>query len=152
MSLHEVAPFAGEQDLSPAEMRGRILALEKAILARPEHAVVIEPKHYFADGMYAREIFIPAGTVLTGKIHKTEHINVLSQGEISVMTDEGVKRLKAPCTIIAKPGTKRVGYAHTDTVWTTFHATKETDLDKLEAELIAPTFEELAEGAKVCLG
>ncbi len=125
-------------------MRGKILALEDAILAMPETHIHIEPKHYFSDGVYAREIIIPAGTTLTGKIHKTEHLNIISKGEITVWTDEGMKRIKAPFTMVSKPGMKRVGYAHTDTVWTTIHGTQEKDLEKLEELLIAKTFEELA--------
>lgn len=92
--------------------------------------------HYFAEGLYAREIFIPKGVLLTGKIHKTEHLNILSKGEITVWTEDGMKRLKSPYTLVSKPGTKRVGFAHEDTIWTTIHATKETDLEKLELELI----------------
>jgi hypothetical protein len=92
--------------------------------------------HYFAEGLYAREIFIPKGVLLTGKIHKTEHLNILSKGDITVWTEDGMKRLKSPYTLVSKPGTKRVGFAHEDTIWTTIHATKETDLEKLELELI----------------
>lgn len=92
--------------------------------------------HYFAEGLYAREIFIPKGVLLTGKIHKTEHLNILSKGEITVWTEDGMKRLKSPYTLVSKPGTKRVGFAHEDTIWTTIHATKETNLEKLELELI----------------
>ena len=104
----------------------------------------ITPVHYFAKGLYAREIFIPKGTLLTGKIHRTEHLNIISKGDISVVTEEGTKRITAPFTMIAKPGTKRVGYAHEDTVWTTVHATDETDLEKIELELIAADYGELS--------
>lgn len=115
------------------------------MLAMPEAQIELKTTHYFAQGMYAREIFIPKGTVLTGKIHKTEHISVVSQGEIMVWTDEGMKRVKAPYTVVAKPGMKRVGLALEDTVWITFHTNEnnETDLVKLEDKLIAKTFAEL---------
>jgi hypothetical protein len=109
----------------------------------------IEARHYFANGLYAREIFIPKGTLLTGKIHKTEHLNIVSKGEISVLTEAGPQRVKAPFTIVSLPGTKRVGYAHEDTVWTTIHATTETDLEKLEAELIAESHEQYLQHASV---
>jgi len=112
----------------------KIFRLENEM--RKYEQLEIETVHYFADGLYAREIFIPKGTLLTGKIHKTEHLNILSKGEITVWTEEGMKRLHAPFTMVSKPGTKRVGYAHEYTVWTTIHATKETDLEKLELELI----------------
>lgn len=124
-----------------AVIRERIEALEAQMRRMPQ--LPIETRHYFAKGLYAREIFIPRGALLTGKIHREEHLNFISQGEISVVTEEGVKRLKAPCTIVSQPGTKRVGYAHEDTIWTTVHATEETDLEKLETKLIAPTFDDL---------
>jgi hypothetical protein len=65
-------------------------------------------------------------------------------GEVSVMTEDGgVERLKAPMSLITKAGTKRVIYCHSDVVWTTVHATKERDLEKIESEVIAKTYEEL---------
>lgn len=124
-------------------LRQKIVQLESEMLKLPQ--ADIKTTHHFAPGLYAREIFIPAGTTLTGKIHRTDHINCVSQGEITVLTDEGMKRLKAPCTFVASAGTKRAGFAHEDTVWTTYHANPndERDLDKLEAELISPTFDAL---------
>lgn len=115
------------------------------MFAMPEAQIELKTTHYFAKGMYAREIFIPKGTCLTGKIHKTEHISIISKGDITVWTDEGMKRVQAPYTIVAKPGMKRVGFAHEDTVWTTFHPNQdnETDLVKLEEVLIAKTFAEV---------
>lgn len=119
-------------------LRDQILYIESEIAKVDQVECPI--KHIFAPGVYAREMTIPAGTILTGKIHATEHINILSQGDISVLTEEGMKRLQAPFSFVSKPGTKRVGYAHTDVVWTTIHVTNETDLDKIEAEVIAKDF------------
>lgn len=151
MEGNAFAAIAGNLPAIPAEMRQKIDRLEQVMLSMPQ--LEIEPKHYFADGLYAREIFVPKGTTLTGKIHKTEHLNIISQGDISVMTEHGIKRIKAPYTMVSKPGTKRVGYAHEDTVWTTIHASPERDLDKLEALLIAPTYDELIEQKEsLCLG
>jgi hypothetical protein len=91
-----------------------------------------------------REIFIPKGTTLTGKIHKTEHLNILSQGELSVWTEDGVKRLTASTVIKSQPGIKRVGFAHEDCVWITVHHNldESRDVDLIEERLIAKTFEE----------
>lgn len=136
------------------DLRQKINELEKAMFQAVEHQIEIEPVHHFSHGLYAREITIPKGALLTGKIHRFAHINVISKGDISVLTENGIERIQAPCTIISKPGTKRVGFAHEDTVWTTFHATSETDLVKLEAELIVKSHEELEneEEKKLCLG
>ena len=99
--------------------------------------VEYQTTHRFAGGIYARELTIPAGAMLTGKIHKTEHLNIISKGDITVFSaDEGTRRIKAPFAFVSKPGARRIGYAHEETVWTCIHATTETDLDKLEALLI----------------
>lgn len=121
--------------------RDKVLRLEAELLKLPQ----LEPDvhHHFSDGMYARELRIPKGAVLTGKIHRKAHLNVLAKGEISVLTEHGVRRLTAPCVIESFPGIKRAGWAHEDTVWITFHATRETDLEKIEAEFIAPDFDAL---------
>jgi hypothetical protein len=52
-------------------------------------------------------------------------------------------RVQAPFTLVAQPGAKRVILAHTDVVWTTIHGTDETDLEKIENEFIAKTYEEV---------
>jgi hypothetical protein len=135
-------------------VREKILTLEAEMMNFPQ--VEITPVHYFAKGLYAREIFIPKGTLLTGKIHRTEHLNIISKGEISVVTETGTKRIRAPFTMVSQPGTKRVGFAHEDTIWTTIHATEETEMAKIEKDLIAATFQELkplpAKEEKLCLG
>lgn len=133
-----------KDSISPEEMRGKIMALEAAMLAMPEHQIEIKTTHHFAPGVYMREVFIPKGTTLTGKIHKTEHLNILSQGELSVWTENGVKKLKASTVVKSHPGAKRVGYAHEDSVWITVHAnpSNEPSVEKLEEMFIAKTFEE----------
>tara|TARA_R110000787_G_scaffold284584_2_gene398492 strand:+ start:21742 stop:22260 length:519 start_codon:yes stop_codon:yes gene_type:complete len=102
-------------------------------------------QHSFSDGIYVREIFIPKGMLLTGKIHKHEHPNFLLKGEVMVLTEiGGTEILKAPCSMISKPGTKRALYAITDLVWTTIHhnPTNTQDLKKLEKIVIAKDYKE----------
>ena len=115
----------------------QIWRLEDALFATGETIDTDDlTKHHFAEGLYGRELFIKAGTVLTGKMHAHGQINILAQGSIEVWTEGGMKRLDAPCVIASPPGTKRVGYAYTDVVWVTVSATEQTDLKALEAELI----------------
>lgn len=122
-------------------VRQRLDYLEQELKKLPQ--VPITTRHFFAHGLYAREIAIPKGTLLTGLIHTTEHLNIISKGDISVLTEQGPKRVQAPYTMVSPPGTKRAGYAHEDTVWTTIHANGENlqDIDQLEAVLIAPDYE-----------
>ena len=101
-------------------------------------------KHYFAPGIYMRELFIPAGTCLTGLIHRHEHLNICT-GDISVLTESGVKRLTGHHVILSQPGIKRVGYAHADTTWLTVHqrTDDETDIEKLEERYVTDSYEAL---------
>jgi len=126
--------------------RNSIDTLEEAMKALPGQIDIasMDVRHHITDsGLYAREMIIPAGTIITGKIKKHEHISVISAGFVTEVTDAGLQRIKAPYTMISKPGTKRVVWAHTDTVWTTIHASNETDLDKLEDELIAASYDDM---------
>ena len=129
---------------SPAKMRALILELEAKMFAMTDHHLTFETTHHFGPGTYMRQLLIPKGTLLTGKIHKTEHLNVLSQGDLSVLTDDGIKRLKASTVVKSMPGIKRVGFAHEDSVWITVHQNpdNETDVAKLEERLIVDTFEQ----------
>jgi hypothetical protein len=122
------------------ELRRKVAAMEEFMLTQEQ--VEIPVRHIFSNGLYAREITAPAGVIMSGMVHKTEHLNIMSKGEVSVMTEDGMKRFKAPCTFVSKPGTKRIGYVHQEMVWTTIHATTETDLGKLEAALVTRSFDD----------
>lgn len=138
--------------------REQIERLEAAMLDMPQ--LEIKTAHHSAEGLYAREIFIPAGTLLTGKVHKCEHLNIVSKGKIVVWTEDGMKEVSAPFTMVSRPGTKRVGLAVEDTVWTTIHATdirfdnepSEEILFKLEQQLIEPCVPAIEGKDKLCLG
>lgn len=132
-------------DETRQQVRTKILSVEErlrnAVAAGAEEANC-PLKHHFAPGAYGREIFIPAGSLVVGKIHKHAHLNMLMKGRVSVATEEGVKHLEAPLTMVSPPGTKRVVYAHEDTVWVTVHLTNETDLEKIEDHVIAKSYDE----------
>lgn len=124
-AIHE-NPNAAVQELEDA-MVGMKLCLD------------MDTEHHFIGGLYARELHIPAGVTLTGKIHKHDHLNFLMKGKISVMTDGGVvKTLEAPAIIPATKGIKRAGYAHTDTTWVTVHVCEATTVDEADEELVEP--------------
>ena len=101
-------------------------------------------KHTFSDGIYVREMFVPKGMMLVGKIIKQAHHIFLMSGKIAIITEDGEKIMEGPCSVVAKGGTKRVGYALTDVVWINVHPniTDTQDLDKLEQEVIAKDYDE----------
>lgn len=117
-----------------APSRAQIQALHDQMATMPQ--VEIPTDHTFGPGVYLRTITIPAGVTLVGKAHKTEHIFMVLRGDITLVTDEGRRRVQGPYQVVCQPGVKRAGYAHTETVCVNVHITNETDLDRLEAELI----------------
>lgn len=123
--------------------RDKVSLLEEEMFKREQIPIPI--KHYFSPGVYAREITIPAGTLLTGRIHLYEQLNILSSGKISVLTHEGMKDVEAPFTVVSPPGTKRIAYAHTECTWTTILATEEKDPDLIEAKFTVSTEQEFLE-------
>jgi hypothetical protein len=150
-----------ERDLVPpsaAAARAAVLALEASMLALPPERHwdgEAATRHYFAPGIYCRELTIPAGMVVIGKIHMTRHICIVSKGEVSVVTEDGALRIAAPATFVSAPGTKRAVYAHAETVWTNVHPNPddETDLSRIEARVIAESFEALGgERSRIVIG
>lgn len=115
--------------------------MHKAMLAegKPAECPV---RHFFQRGKYMREMLIPAGTTILGKIHRHGHLNNISVGHVLVYTEEGVQEFKAPHAFVSTPGTQRLVYALEDTVWTTYHENPSDtrDLAQLEAEIIAPSY------------
>lgn len=110
-------------------------------------------KHTYADGCYVREIFIPKGNFVIGKIHKHSHPNFLLEGEVSVLTEgRGAERLKAPLSMVSEAGTQRIVYTHTDCRWVTVHVTCKKDLKEIEEEVIAKDYKEIPGLEEKCLG
>lgn len=150
LSVDAQPPVLADAPIRPS--RAAILALEEALKQLPPGYAPVT--HHFCGGIYAREMLIPAGTMLTGKIHRYEHLNIMLYGDITVLTEGGMKRLTGHNIIKSPAGMKRAGYAHADTVWITFHPTDETDLEKIEEQFIAKDFSEFAqiEDDTLCLG
>lgn len=99
-------------------------------------------KHHFSDGVYVREIFMPEGMLIVGKIHKTKHLNIIQQGACRVVTPTRILDIKAPYTFESEAGEQKVVFMYTDVVWSTVHVTEETDLEKIEEHCIAEEYNE----------
>jgi hypothetical protein len=136
-------------ELSKEQFRKGIMKVEENMKNHPnglkgEALQKLNPlKHSFADGCYIREIFNPKGELLVTKIHKVAHPFFLMKGDMTILMEDGIKRIKAPHYGITPAGTKRLIYCHEDCVFVTVHATNETDLEKIEEEVIAKDFSEV---------
>ena len=106
----------------------------------------MDVRHYLTgNGLYAREMVIPRGTLITGKIKKHEHISVISHGFVTEVSNAGVQHIKAPFTMLCYPGTKRIVYAHEESVWVAIHKTTKIVIDDIEEELVAKSYSDCDE-------
>jgi hypothetical protein len=130
--------------MSPLALTGNIpeiLRIENEIRQMPQVGMPVT--HYQIDGVYVRSLFIPAGTILTGKIHKHENIAILAQGTIRICNGTDSKVISAPYVLVDEPGIKRLGYAETDVTFITVHKVKPGQpLEGIEQELAVDTYEE----------
>ena len=129
-----------EQGNTPA-----ILALEQAMLASFDQEALkaqTDTQHYQIKGVYARTMFVPAGMLVTGKIHNFESIGILAQGTMRITNGETSALVSAPYIAVDKPGIKRLGYAETDCTFISVHRTDAEEINDIEDELVSDTFEE----------
>lgn len=138
--MYEVTQFTASVEVyrSVTEIRDSVTRLATYLTRFPQEELPVN--HEFLDGVYMRTVFMKAGLIVVGKIHKQEHVAIISQGDAWVMTEDGLIRVTAPYTIKSKPGARRALYILEDMVWTTVHRSDETDLEKLEEQLIAKDF------------
>lgn len=93
--------------------------------------------HRFTDGMYVREIFMPAGAFITSKIHKTQHQFFILKGKATVWIDGVEETIEAPYIGITEPGTRRVLLVLEDCIWATSHPNPNNEtLEQLEERII----------------
>lgn len=130
-------------ELSIISTRDKVFAAEAFLKEQPQ--VELKVVHHFSKGVYARELHIPAGIILTGEIHKFTNLNILSKGKIQVLIGETVQEIDAPHTVVSPAGTKRIAYTLTDCIWTTIHGTDETDVGIIEKTFIAKSEDEWLE-------
>lgn len=128
-----------ERRLTPEAYRQTVILLEKEISALPQ--VDCPVTHHFSNGVYARECFIPSGSVVVGKIHRQECINILAQGELTLVTEEGLQRITAPYTFISPPFTKKAAIAHSDVVFINVIATDKTDPGEIETDMVCQSYD-----------
>lgn len=128
---YSAAPMASAARPLDESTMEKVCQLESILLQMEQ--VDCPVRNFFADGLYAREMSLPANTVITGAVHKKEHITIISKGRIKVVRPSGVEEIAAPAIFISQPGVKNAVHVLEDAVWTTFHAnpTNEKDMDVL---------------------
>ena len=125
------------------ENRESILSLQDSMQEMESALDKFPVTHHFAPHVYARQMSLPAGYVVVGKIHKHAHLNIIVSGKVQVSTEDGLKELNGGDIFTSYAGTKRAVNVIEDTTWITIHVTEETSLDKIESEVIAESFDDI---------
>jgi len=129
------------------ERRATIEALGNKLAEGVEQGLLpvaeLQVTNRFAGGVYIRELFMPAGNIIIGKIHTTQFFNVLVSGQCLIATTEGILHIRAPYTFVSEPGSQKCGFCITDVVWQTIHATDSTDVDEIVSGLTTDSYDKL---------
>jgi quercetin dioxygenase-like cupin family protein len=143
--MYEITSFSATINLpqlridpTPDEIRADVAEFAEALKSLPQEELPVQ--HDFLDGVYMRTVFMKAGLIVVGKIHKQEHVAIISKGSATVLTEHGVVEIKAPFIFKSPPGARRALRIHEDMVWTTVHRSDHKDLESLEDQLIAKDF------------
>jgi hypothetical protein len=117
--------------------------LAEAMREQPEAVQLdIDPLHLFAPGLYVRVLHMPAGSAIVSKIHATEHFCLALNGRATVANGDERQEVIGPCLMRTMPGTQRALYIHEDATWITFHPTEHTEVEKIERDIIAESFDD----------
>ena len=121
-----------------------------------EHNILVSCKkaafpltHLFLPGMYLRTIFMPKDTCVTSMLHNTVHPYFISEGKVSVFSENmGEELLEKGHLGITTPGTRRVLFMHEGTRWTTIHPLpfitgQENDLSEEDKAKLVEGIEEM---------
>ena len=95
-------------------------------------SIDLKVKHHFDDGVYAKEMHLPAHHFAVSHKHAYDHISMLHSGA-AVVTVEGVKKIfTGPTVIMIRAHKEHRIDAITDVVWFCIHETNETDPEKID--------------------
>ena len=107
-----------------------------------EMMLVNNVTNHLVDGLYVRELLIPAGALILSRVHKRPLVNIISKGRVVVIDSNGHNEYVAPATFISSAGTQRVVVAGEETVWNTAHLTAVTNPDELVDDLTLNDYQE----------
>jgi len=134
------------EGLSAEVFRTNIEATEKFMLSLP--GLQVEPVHRFAEGLYCRQLTMPANTVWMSRVHKHENYAFIMSGSCTVYSESGKETIHAPAMITTRVGTKRILLIHgEDCTWITVHALPpgmgpDSKVEEIEEYLACNTLED----------
>lgn len=97
-------------------------------------------EYYLSDGVYIRELFIPAETAVVTQLWKRERFWIIAYGDVTFRSELGIQRVEGPHRQYAPYGSKVVLWTHSDTLWFAISATDDTN--NVKDDVIAESYEE----------
>ena len=147
--------MSGKQEITKQEQklqkRSGIIELQNSLMEFVDGENIVKGdsevfplKHTFTDGIYIRQMSMKKDSAVIGKIHKNPHVWFLLSGVLSVATETSSEDYEAPCYVEAPAGSKRVIFAHEDSVWVNIYPnpTNTRDLDEIERTIIIENYDE----------
>jgi hypothetical protein len=106
----------------------------------------------FSDGLYMRQMIMPADTIAISAIHHTNHFWFLLSGRVIVESNEETVEHIAPCWSHSIKGAKRLIRCIEDCVWINIIAnpTDTKNIEEVENNFFSFTMEEYNKKEKLC--
>jgi hypothetical protein len=102
-----------------------------------EHGVGLYHHMPESDGVYMKEIHLPAGKELFNHKHTFTHKSILAKGEAIVRVEGGEdQRVTGPVVLTITKGLQHSVVAITDVTWFCIHASDESDPEKIDHTLV----------------
>ena len=149
LARYEESMAAVGQELYPSLLdtdgkfptRKELHNLQMSLASMPQ--LQAEAKHRFCGNVYLRELEIPEGSLVLGKIHKHEHFVILAEGACRINTDQGMQDIIAPHIWISKAGDKRALYTYEHCTFLTVHENPSgnEDIESLEDSIVEQDLE-----------
>lgn len=116
--------------------------LEKCLKELPQFEQKL--RHFTeVDGIYIREFYMPAGTLVTGKVHVNESYSILTKGRVSVANDSDEQFIMQAGDIrYSKPGSKKAVFSLEESLFITVHKCDLKEIDDIEQFLAVDTIED----------
>lgn len=123
-------------DTNPISILGEKIELIESVLLK-EKQEDCPVKHIFGDGIYIREVTLPAGVIAIGHHQNFPQMNVMIKGVVDIVCDDGsIMTLDAtdrPISLMWGAGRKK-GYIHQTVIWQNIYPNPENERSVMALE------------------
>ena len=88
--------------------------------------------HHFSDGLYAKRMNLPAGSVAVTHSHRYDHLSILATGRVVLTTNGTPTEYIAPACINICAGVHHQIESLEPSVWFCIHASDGTDAENID--------------------